>query len=80
MGPPTRRPIGPKLGYRLLKKPPILHCEIAFHIVKRLSHTAILATMRARPYNHNASMVIWTRGHCGIMEGLPYRAMICTNT
>ena len=39
MGPPSLTPTGPKLGYRLLKKPPIPHYDTSFHIMKR---TAVL--------------------------------------
>ena len=80
MGPPTLRPIGPKLAYHHLKKPPysalwycishcgtrahVAHCGIAFHIVQRAHITTMTVWLYARA--HITTMPSWLYGRAYI--------------
>jgi hypothetical protein len=71
MGPPSPDPTGPKLGHQHLKKPPIPHCGIAFHIVEREPCSTmwyVILHCAMHPYNHDDSKGMKARAHCGILE------------
>lgn len=62
MGPPTPRPTGPKLGGRLIEKPPIPHYGIQFHNVKRMpsTHTGTLLVMGTESTaRHITTLTVW---------------------